>query len=98
MDFHLLSAWPCKITGVVEQILERAGYELVPVADAHFCCGSAGTYSLLQPELARTLRDRKLESLVGAAPDVIATANVGCQTHLAGGTRVPVVHWVELLR
>jgi glycolate oxidase iron-sulfur subunit len=99
-------AWhaPCtlqhgqKITGVVEQILERAGYELVPVADAHFCCGSAGTYSLLQPELARTLRDRKLESLVGAAPDVIATANVGCQTHLAGGTRVPVVHWVELLR
>ncbi|MFB3106844.1 MAG: heterodisulfide reductase-related iron-sulfur binding cluster, partial [Pseudomonadales bacterium] len=87
------------ITGTVEALLQDAGYELVPVRDAHICCGSAGTYSLLQPELARTLRSQKLEALSEQAPDVIATANVGCQTHLASGEKnVPVLHWLELLR
>ncbi|TDJ31962.1 MAG: glycolate oxidase subunit GlcF [Gammaproteobacteria bacterium] len=87
------------ITGTVERLLRDAGYELVGVRDPHICCGSAGTYSLLQPELARTLRSQKLEALCEEAPDVIATANVGCQTHLANGDKnVPVVHWLELLR
>ena len=87
------------ITGTVESLLQGAGYELVPVRDSHICCGSAGTYSLLQPELARTLRKQKLAALSEQAPDVIATANVGCQTHLSNGDEnVPVVHWLELLR
>ncbi len=98
-------AWhaPCslqhgqQITGVVERLLQGAGYQLVEVADSHLCCGSAGTYSLLQPELAETLRERKLASLQAHAPDVIATANVGCQTFMAATSRVPVRHWLELL-
>ncbi len=99
-------AWqaPCtlqhgqRITGKVEQVLSSAGYELVPVADPHLCCGSAGTYSILQPDLAGELRRRKLGALCAQEPDVIATANVGCQTHLAAASRVPVRHWLELLR
>jgi len=98
-------AWhaPCslqhgqKINGLVERLLRGAGYELVEVADAHLCCGSAGTYSLLQPALSESLRDCKLAVLQAGAPDVIATANVGCQTHLGVGSRVPVLHWLELL-
>lgn len=86
-----------KVRGVVEDILMRAGFVLVPFTESHLCCGSAGTYSLLQPELSRTLRDRKLGHIQAAEPDVIATANIGCQTHLAGGSEVPVVHWITLL-
>jgi glycolate oxidase iron-sulfur subunit len=77
--------------------LQRAGYQLVPVADAHLCCGSAGTYSVLQPDLADALRLRKLAALTAAQPDVIVTANVGCQLHLRDGTDVPVRHWLELV-
>ena len=99
-------AWhpPCtlqhgqKITGLVEGILERAGYRLLEVNDAHLCCGSAGTYSLLQPALSHALRDNKLQALQAPEPDAIATANVGCQTHLAAASRVPVMHWLELVR
>jgi glycolate oxidase iron-sulfur subunit len=98
-------AWqaPCtlqhgqQIRGAVETLLQQAGYRLVPVADPHLCCGSAGTYSLLQPALATTLRDRKLAALMAEEPDAIATANVGCQNHLAHGARVPVHHWLELV-
>jgi len=98
-------AWhpPCtlqhgqKIKGVVEGLLQRAGYQLVPVANQHLCCGSAGTYSVLQHELADELRLQKLAALTAAKPDVIATANVGCQLHLRDGTDVPVRHWLELL-
>jgi glycolate oxidase iron-sulfur subunit len=79
------------------RLLAEAGFELVPVADAHLCCGSAGTYSILQPTLADRLGENKVAALTGAEPDVIATANVGCQMHLAGRAEVPVVHWVELL-
>lgn len=86
-----------QLDGVVESILERAGFELLPVKDAHLCCGSAGTYSLLQPALSTRLRDNKLDQLERGQPDVIATANIGCQLHLGGGTEVPVKHWLELL-
>ncbi|MCB1955790.1 MAG: glycolate oxidase subunit GlcF [Rhodocyclaceae bacterium] len=86
-----------KIRGVVEGLLAAAGYEVLPVADAHLCCGSAGTYSLLQPELSLQLRDNKLAALGAGGPSRIASANVGCMTHLESGAQVPVVHWIELL-
>jgi glycolate oxidase iron-sulfur subunit len=86
-----------KIRGVIEAFLEECGYELTPVADAHLCCGSAGTYSLLQPELSRRLRDNKLAALSAGAPACIATANIGCLTHLQAGSALPVRHWIELI-
>ncbi|MEP7044099.1 MAG: glycolate oxidase subunit GlcF, partial [Dokdonella sp.] len=86
-----------KRDALVEQLLREAGYELVPVTDAHLCCGSAGSYSILQPQLANTLRERKLTHLEAGAPELIATANIGCQLHLAAGTTRPVRHWIELL-
>ncbi len=86
-----------KIRGRVEEALQRAGYELVPVDDAHLCCGSAGTYSLLQPAIGGELRSRKLAALQAGAPQFIATANIGCLAHLQGGATRPVRHWIELL-
>ena len=86
-----------KIRGRVEELLKRAGYELQPVDDAHLCCGSAGTYSLLQPAIAGELRSRKLAALQAGAPRFIATANIGCLTHLQGAASRPVRHWIELL-
>ena len=86
-----------RLDGVVEDLLARAGFELTPVADRHLCCGSAGTYFLLQPALSRELRDNKLAALQAQEPGLIATANIGCLTHLAGAARVPVKHWIELL-
>ena len=86
-----------RIRGVVEKLLEDCGYRLTPVADAHLCCGSAGTYSLLQPALARTLKANKLRALEAGRPKAIATANIGCLTHLQSGTALPVRHWIELV-
>jgi len=86
-----------QIEGKVEALLARSGYALVPVEDGHLCCGSAGTYSLLQPALSGELRARKLARLHAGAPQVIATANIGCLAHLQGATDTPVRHWVELL-
>jgi glycolate oxidase iron-sulfur subunit len=86
-----------RLRGVAENVLENAGEALAPVADAHLCCGSAGTYSILQPQLANALRERKLTALCAGSPQVIATANIGCQAHLAAGTTLPVRHWIELL-
>jgi glycolate oxidase iron-sulfur subunit len=86
-----------QIRGRVEALLGRAGFELVPVDDAHLCCGSAGSYSLLQPALAGELRSRKLGALQRQGPARIATANIGCLAHLQAGTATPVMHWVELL-
>jgi glycolate oxidase iron-sulfur subunit len=86
-----------RLDGVVEDLLSRIGFELAPVADRHLCCGSAGTYSLLQPALAHELRDNKLRALQAREPGLIATANIGCLAHLSGGARVPVKHWIELL-
>jgi len=86
-----------KITGVVEGILQASGFELTAVQDAHLCCGSAGTYSILQPDISQRLLANKVTSLVAQEAEYIATANIGCHLHLQSGTDVPVVHWVELL-
>jgi glycolate oxidase iron-sulfur subunit len=86
-----------RLAGRTEEILQALGLELTSVADAHLCCGSAGTYSILQPELAGRLRSNKLAALEAGQPDVIATANIGCLMHLGGGAQRPVRHWVELL-
>jgi glycolate oxidase iron-sulfur subunit len=86
-----------RLNGVAEAILRQAGFTLTEVADAHLCCGSAGTYSILQAELAQRLLKNKLSALENDAPDVIATANIGCQMHLATRAQRPVRHWIELL-
>jgi len=86
-----------KLPGITEGLLTGLGFELVPVADAHLCCGSAGTYSVLQPELSSQLRTNKLAHLEANAPELIATANIGCLHHLESGTSIRVVHWLELL-
>jgi glycolate oxidase iron-sulfur subunit len=86
-----------KLGGRIDEILEALGLELTPVADSHLCCGSAGTYSILQPVLANELRSNKLAALEARGPSLIVTANIGCMTHLAAGTERPVRHWVELL-
>jgi glycolate oxidase iron-sulfur subunit len=81
----------------LRSVLQRSGVELASTRDDHLCCGSAGTYSLLQPEMSRSLLANKLEALDAGSPVRIVTANVGCQLHLAGGSAVPVGHWIELL-
>jgi glycolate oxidase iron-sulfur subunit len=86
-----------KLGGVVEKILRDLGFELVPVPEAHLCCGSAGTYSLLQTALSSQLRTRKLATLENGKPQRIVTANIGCLAHLQTGTTIPVQHWVELI-
>ncbi|KAF0254590.1 glycolate oxidase subunit GlcF [Pseudomonas putida] len=99
MAFHC----PCtlqhaqKLGGAVEQVLTRLGFTLTPVPDAHLCCGSAGTYSVTQPVLSKQLRDNKLNALESGMPDVIVTANIGCQTHLDGANRTLVRHWIEIV-
>ena len=86
-----------KLKGVAEKILAAAGFELAPVPDAHLCCGAAGTYSIFQPELSKQLRANKLAALHSGVPSLIASANMGCQVHLAGGTDLPVKHWIVAL-
>ena len=86
-----------QLAGVVESILKQLGFELAPVADAHLCCGSAGTYSILQPDLSQQLLANKLSNLSVGGAEVIATANIGCQLHLQTKADVPVKHWLELL-
>ena len=86
-----------KITGIVESVLRNAGYNVVDFKDKHLCCGSAGTYSILQPELASQLRINKIEAISKIQPDIIATANIGCILHLQKGTSIPVMHWLELV-
>lgn len=86
-----------RLDGLIEGLLTRLGFELTPVADAHLCCGSAGTYSILQGELAEQLRTRKLAALAAGAPECIVTANIGCLLHLQAASNLPVRHWLELL-
>ena len=86
-----------QITGIVENILRRAGLTVVQIRDGHLCCGAAGTYSLLQPVLSRQLLKNKLENLERHSPDVIATANIGCLAHLESASDSAVCHWIELL-
>ncbi len=103
LSFKVAFHSPCtlqhgqKIRGVVEALLEAAGFTLTPVADGHLCCGSAGTYSVLQPELAGRLKENKLAALRAGGPEVIASANIGCITHLQEGSDLPVRHWIELI-
>jgi glycolate oxidase iron-sulfur subunit len=86
-----------KVRGAVEGMLRALGAEVVAFGESHLCCGSAGTYSVLQPELSYRLRDRKLEHLQAAQPAAILSANVGCITHLQSGTTTRVEHWIEWL-
>jgi glycolate oxidase iron-sulfur subunit len=102
-DQRLAFHCPCtlqhaqRLGGAVEALLQKLGFNLTPVPDSHLCCGSAGTYSLTQPDLSRQLRDNKLNALESGRPEVIATANIGCQAHLDGAGRTPVRHWIELV-
>ncbi len=86
-----------QIRGKVEGVLRAVGVDVTLCADSHLCCGSAGTYSVLQPELSYQLRDNKLKNLEATHADEIVSANIGCLTHLQSGTDTPVRHWVELI-
>jgi glycolate oxidase iron-sulfur subunit len=86
-----------KVRGVVEGLLTRLGATVLPVGESHLCCGSAGTYSVLQPQLSGELRARKLGHLTAGKPELILSANIGCITHLQAGTGTPVRHWIEWL-
>ncbi|WP_312830680.1 glycolate oxidase subunit GlcF [Pseudomonas rhodesiae] len=100
-DKRLAFHCPCtlqhaqKLGGSVETVLRRLGFSLTDVPDGHLCCGSAGTYSITQPQLSRQLRDNKMNALESGNPEVIVTANIGCQTHLESAGRTPVRHWIE---
>ena len=86
-----------QIRGKVEEVLRAVGVDVALCADSHLCCGSAGTYSVLQPELSYQLRDNKLKNLQATQSEMIVSANIGCLTHLQSGTESPVRHWIELI-
>ena len=87
-----------KLRGGVEGALRECGFDVeLASSESHLCCGSAGTYSVLQADLSTQLRDRKLKHLQASTPEVIVSANIGCITHLQSGTATPVKHWVEVL-
>lgn len=86
-----------KLVGVVESLLQQLGFQLSNVPNPHLCCGSAGTYSILQPAISKRLLHNKLRALQSGKPDIIVTANIGCQLHLQSRAGVPVKHWIELL-
>lgn len=86
-----------KLNGLTEGVLRELGFDLKPVADSHLCCGSAGTYSILQPDLSKRLLKNKVEALEATGAPTIATANIGCQLHLSTGANTPVKHWIELV-
>ena len=86
-----------KITQLPKELLSKSGFVVKDVPESHLCCGSAGTYNLLQPDIATRLRDRKLANIASVKPDMIAAGNIGCMMQIAGGTSVPVVHTIELL-
>jgi glycolate oxidase iron-sulfur subunit len=86
-----------KITQVPKELLSKNGFVVKDVPESHLCCGSAGTYNILQPDIARRLRDRKVANIAKVKPDMIAAGNIGCMVQIASGTSVPVVHTIELL-
>jgi glycolate oxidase iron-sulfur subunit len=86
-----------KIVREPKELLSKFGFVVKDVPESHLCCGSAGTYNILQPELAERLRDRKVANIERLQPDVIAAGNIGCIAQIAAGTAIPVVHTVELL-
>jgi glycolate oxidase iron-sulfur subunit len=85
------------VKGVGERLLEGAGFDVRPVAEGHLCCGSAGVYNILQPEISDRLKSRKIGHIEATGAAAVATANIGCATQIAGGSDLPVVHTVELL-
>ena len=86
-----------KITQLPKDLLSKNGFVVKDIPESHLCCGSAGTYNILQPEIAGKLRDRKVANIATTGPDMIAAGNIGCMVQIASGTNVPVVHTVELL-
>ena len=86
-----------KITDIPKNLLKAVGFKVKDVPESHICCGSAGVYNILQPEIAGQLRSRKVKNIERTKPDLIATGNIGCMTQIAGGTAIPIVHTVELL-
>jgi glycolate oxidase iron-sulfur subunit len=86
-----------KITQLPKELLSKNGFVVKDVPESHLCCGSAGTYNILQPDIANRLRDRKVANIAMVKPDMIAAGNIGCMVQIAGGTSVPVVHTIELL-
>ena len=86
-----------KITQAPKELLSKNGFVVKDVPESHLCCGSAGTYNILQPDIANRLRDRKVANIAMVKPDMIAAGNIGCMVQIAGGTSVPVVHTIELL-
>jgi glycolate oxidase iron-sulfur subunit len=86
-----------KVNALPKQLLQKVGFTVTEAREGHLCCGSAGTYNILQPEIATQLRDRKLANIAATKPDLVATGNIGCATQLASGTDTPVIHTVELL-
>jgi len=86
-----------KQMGVVEQILSQLGYDLQPIVQSYLCCGSAGTYSILEAKVSVQLRDAKLKTLLACKPELIASANIGCIHHLSASSPIPIIHWIELL-
>jgi glycolate oxidase iron-sulfur subunit len=86
-----------KVTLEPKDLLSRVGFDVRDVPEGHLCCGSAGTYNMLQPEIAARLRDRKVKNIESIRPQLIATGNIGCLTQIGSGTTIPVLHTVELL-
>ncbi|WP_315777949.1 MULTISPECIES: glycolate oxidase subunit GlcF [unclassified Bradyrhizobium] len=86
-----------KITSIPKELLSKCGFVVKDIPESHLCCGSAGTYNILQPDIAMKLRDRKVANIATVKPNVIAAGNIGCMMQIASGTTVPVVHTVELL-
>jgi glycolate oxidase iron-sulfur subunit len=86
-----------KIKAEPLKLLRRAGFTVMEVPEGHLCCGSAGTYNILQPEIARQLRDRKIANIESLRPEAIATGNIGCMTQIGTGTAIPILHTIELL-
>ena len=86
-----------KLDALPLSLLEQAGYGIIQIPEGHLCCGSAGTYNLLEPELAGQLRERKLANIAKVEPELIVTANIGCMMQLQGGTSAPFVHTIEML-
>ena len=98
MKQHFSFYGDMRLRGEVEAGLRELGFDVqLPSCDAHLCCGSAGTYSVLQPALSKQLRDQKLQTLAPLHADTIVSANIGCIQHLQSGTRTPVRHWIEVL-
>jgi len=85
------------LRGVSERMLADLGFAMQPFNESHLCCGSAGTYSVTQPGLSKSLRDRKLDAIQASGPDCIVSSNIGCITHLQSGTEIPVRHWIEVV-